>query len=914
MSTHGGALEPPGRIDRLIARIVALFTGSATDENTVPTSGAATKHLQLRYFEDVLPVELMRINRRRAALRELREKDWREGGGHERRQAGAPERRKSGTRGRETGEKERRVATPDRRKTRGDVQPLSAPKIEGQHRRPSPDPDKLFNDPFGNKLRRTDDPIDPNKPDQRKLRPRPVPNDTTGLALSGGGIRSAAVCLGALQALHRAQQIDRIDYLSTVSGGGYIGTCFSTGMLQAFPPNLPQPGDAFPFGDDVADNAAIGHLRNFSNYLLPRGRSGLRNYAEVIAIILRGLLANAAQVLAALLFAALVTMNAFPNRDELTRGSFLGQWLDHAAGSIARLMSWPVWPINNWIGAAPFSLTLKLALALGAVLMIWAMLRTFPRLDRIAGDTRGFFLGTARALIIALAVVAFLDAQPLAISWFIDLQTSPPTQGFQDWVKSIVPVLVAFSGAVSAVSSALGHFLKKSEHTSRWSTYILRAATQGLLLVAAFALPVALWLSYLYLCAWGIAPASDKPPASLAVAGWSIAIPVVYATLLAPLIVIYMILRPNGYSLHRFYRDRLSRAFVFFVAPGESEPTPLDQLKLSSLRDSIGPYHIFNTAMNVQGSAAANKRGRNADFFMFTPDFIGSDLTMYGPTVESIAATPDMETIDARLDLATAMAISGAAVSANMGSNTVRLLSPTLALLNVRLGYWLRNPRDLARGRGAGERARRGTLDKCYLLLEMLNLLDENSRQVYLTDGGHIENLGVYELLKRGCRTIVVIDAEADPTMSFGSLLTLERYARIDLGVRISLPWEQIAAGMRRRDAHDLCQHGPHCAVGRIAYENGATGVLIYFKSSITGDEKDYILDYRKRFPDFPHETTGDQFFSEEQFEAYRALGFHMVDGFFQGRDKVAHLRDPGTGFDAAEIATLRRDLALQSP
>ncbi|MGA9455935.1 MAG: hypothetical protein WBV43_10735, partial [Pseudolabrys sp.] len=97
--------------------------------------------------------------------------------------------------------------------------------------------------------------------------------------------------------------------------------------------------------------------------------------------------------------------------------------------------------------------------------------------------------------------------------------------------------------------------------------------------------------------------------------------------------------------------------------------------------------------MNVQGSTEANRRGRNAEFFTFTPDFVGSDLTHYAVT--SLKADErHMENADQRLDLGAAMAISGAAVSANMGSNTVRWLSPTLALLNVRLGYWLRNPRD----------------------------------------------------------------------------------------------------------------------------------------------------------------------------------------------------------------------------
>jgi len=182
---------------------------------------------------------------------------------------------------------------------------------------------------------------------------------------------------------------------------------------------------------------------------------------------------------------------------------------------------------------------------------------------------------------------------------------------------------------------------------------------------------------------------------------------------------------------------------------------------------------------------------------MFTPDFVGSDLTMFGPTTETLAETPDMERIDPRLDLATTMAISGAAVSANMGTNTIRLLSPTLALLNIRLGYWLRNPGDLARKPNVWGYIQDGTsrvIGKFYLLLEMLNHLDEMSRNVYLSDGGHIENLGVYQLLKRGCKLIVVVDAEADPSMSFGSLVKLERYARLDFGVRFILPWKEIAS------------------------------------------------------------------------------------------------------------------------
>jgi hypothetical protein len=299
---------------------------------------------------------------------------------------------------------------------------------------------------------------------------------------------------------------------------------------------------------------------------------------------------------------------------------------------------------------------------------------------------------------------------------------------------------------------------------------------------------------------------------------------------------------------------------------------------------------------------------------------VGSDLTLFGPTRETMFAdTRDMEAVDPRLDLATAMAISGAAVSANMGANTVRLLSPTLALLNIRLGYWLRNPRALAKDTRVGgpiKRAAGPLFDKFYLLLEMLNQLDEKSNRVYLSDGGHIENLGVYELLKRGCQLIVVIDAEADPAMSFGSLLKLERYARIDLGVRITLPWEAITqvtqdVAAELADGFPMRRSGPHCAVGRIDYENGAQGLMVYFKSSLSGDEKDYILDYKRRAPTFPHETTGDQFFTEEQFEAYRALGFHMVDGFFGGYDTFSYLSEGQGCFATAAEAMAAIDALL---
>jgi len=348
-------------------------------------------------------------------------------------------------------------------------------------------------------------------------------------------------------------------------------------------------------------------------------------------------------------------------------------------------------------------------------------------------------------------------------------------------------------------------------------------------------------------------------------------------------VLLSLLLRPNANSLHPLYRDRLSKAFLFTPIGQTSDGSliPL-HLKLSQLVAKKSPYHLINAALNIQDSKDANRRGRNADFFLFSRTFVGSKTTGF-------VRTADMEKVMPELDLATAMAVSGAAASSEMGAETIKPLTPTLAILNIRLGYWLRNPNRVK----LQERWNR--LANFYFLFEILGKLNERRKSVYLTDGGHIENLGLYELLKRRCRVIIVVDAEADPRMGFGSLVTLHRYARIDLGIRIKLPWQQIA-DMTKKTGESIDNtgdapknSGPHCAIGEIEYPDRRMGVLVYIKSSLTGDENDYIFHYKKRYSSFPHETTLDQLFTEEQFEVYRALGFHSAYNLFDRRDAFAY-------------------------
>lgn len=692
-----------------------------------------------------------------------------------------------------------------------------------------------------------------------------ISSDLTGLALSGGGVRSAATCLGAIQAMHVHGRLNGFDYLSTVSGGGYIGATLSAALAEL-------GGKKYPFGEDASDSPVLSHLRNFSNYLMPRSRSLAINLADGGVILIRGLIANAICVLAFLLPIALASA-----------------WLFQKTQPVGGLLKF-LFPAGGWLCLLLSYLSFDLFLVLLLLLCVWAAIRVFPNFDRVTGDTNSPLLKFSRALFIAAPILLFLELQPAAVSYVERL----PNLIRNAWVALTVALPTA--GGIAGFASTLGNFLKHSKHRSGRSTRVRRGLAKAVLYLGSAIVPLLLWLSYLVLTARLMTD----------VTLWGSIIGLFGASFF-----LIWFMAPNSYSLHGFYRDRLSAAFLAKDAGNSVKPL---KPKLSDLQDSTGPYPLINAALNIQGSAEANQRGREADFFVFTPHYAGSSLTGYAALKGDREDGAGFETADPRLDLGCAIATSGAAVSANMGSHTVRALSPTLSLLNVRLGYWIRNPKKVLPPKNLLHLVWRGFWDRAFLLKEMLNRADETSRLLYLTDGGHVENLGIYQLLKRRCGLIFAIDAEADPEWSCSSLLKLERYARIDLGARIELPWEEIA--IKSADtSHEIqtgfakCRHGPHCAVGPIYYRDGTKGVLIYIKSSLTGDEKDYVLDYARRNPMFPHEPTSDQFFSEEQFEMYRALGFHMVSRFFSG-DEVSVFKGPDDeGLDSTTLRGMIDDL-----
>ena len=146
---------------------------------------------------------------------------------------------------------------------------------------------------------------------------------------------------------------------------------------------------------------------------------------------------------------------------------------------------------------------------------------------------------------------------------------------------------------------------------------------------------------------------------------------------------------------------------------------------------------------------------------------------------------------------------------------------------------------------------------------------------MYLSDGGHYENLGLYEMVARRCHVIVVSDAGCDPDYTFDDLGNAVRRIRLDLGIPVEFaPIDITRAGQGRSN--------PHAAIGVVRYSvvdgpSAPDGVILYLKATLSGDETVDVLNFATSDPLFPHDSTANQFYDEARFESYRALGFHTV-------------------------------------
>jgi hypothetical protein len=462
----------------------------------------------------------------------------------------------------------------------------------------------------------------------------------------------------------------------------------------------------------------------------------------------------------------------------------------------------------------------------------------------------------------------------------------------------------------------------------------LRMADRAIDIAAAIALAAILagiawlvWLALVDLSAvsarigWSVA-ADELPFASSDVLALA-------AVLAIVLVIAGLCVDVNRFSLHGMYRDRLIRTFLGATRrrypPPPYPPDDTERYRESSQfaprnpeafiqfdRDDNpilrwlapdrapaapaplkGPFLIVNAALNLVAGRNLAWQERKAASFTFTSLAVGSPLLGYRRSVDYAGDAGG-------ITLGTAMAVSGASVSPNAGAFSSPVRTFLLTLCNARLGWWLGHPGDLSRVRRSSPQ-----FAVYPLVSELLGRTDERHPWLFVSDGGHFENLGLYEAVRRGCRDIVVVDASSDPDRNYDDLGNAIRKIRIDLGVRIE------RAGPLRIGPRELQAEGRYCALFDVTYDEQHSGSLLYIKSAVYPKSANLpidVLQYAGRSETFPHESTARQFFTESQFESYRALGEFELDAIVEGVE-MANRPDPTHPVSIAEfieIAAIR--------
>ncbi|WP_035349499.1 hypothetical protein [Edaphobacter aggregans] len=368
----------------------------------------------------------------------------------------------------------------------------------------------------------------------------------------------------------------------------------------------------------------------------------------------------------------------------------------------------------------------------------------------------------------------------------------------------------------------------------------------------------------------------------------------------------------NEFSLHAFYRDRIARCYagasnpdrranrftgfaasdkrfrlvdllpVRFNAPAlrslwapSCGPNP--RLPEPQPPTYEGPFPIFNTTLNLSFGQDLAYQERKGASFIFTPLYCGYDVGWTETDSDRIqfngfTPTRSFAYQDGGPRMATAVATSGAAMSPNWGFHSSPTMAFLLTIFNVRLGLWIRNPRHKRfRLRARLSNPSSPWFGLFYLAAELFGTVNDAAAFVYLTDGGHFENMGLYELVRRHCSTIVICDAEQDADLSFQGIGMAIRKCRIDHGAEITIDLTLL------EPTGDPPASPQNCIAGTIRYSNGATGQVLYIKSAYTRDLPADLVNFRKENPTFPNTSTADQWFSESQFESYRRLGQHYA-------------------------------------
>ncbi|MEO6734430.1 MAG: patatin-like phospholipase family protein [Ferruginibacter sp.] len=817
------------------------------------------------------------------------------------------------------------------------------------------------------------------------------------LTFSGGGIRSATFNLGILQGFAEAGVLSKVDYLSTVSGGGYIGSWLAAwikrqGSVKEVVDRLNTSKSDNPMAEEVRP---VRWLRMFSNYFAPNKsimsddawtigvtwlRNMLLNQVIIFSIIFAALLAarllffiwlNHIQakfdftwyILACVILCLVSILTASGMQWYAGTSSKLSGVMHKKAVSAAHVILGFAFVGPLIVSAALYSTTYSTfwnalwSLKWGALTMFMCLLfvAIFGRYDRCLIPHKGRFwsyFSIGASSLVSAVIGSLLLTVLWKLAWFRNVL---PDGHLSYLAFTFLPPLVSLSIGITVISrmALLGKYFPDERRewwgriggiVNKWSliwivftsatclgAYLLKSYKMHL---NPFVLPTTIggWIALV----GGTVKAAFNGQSSgkeetkgvksvtleilssvgpyLFILGLLIILPTLIDPLLDKIVSIHIGWLPsskdsirllglltiifggigfylsrklgvNEFSMHNFYRNRLVRAYLGATRSRDeraktSNPftgfDKFDDLKFSTFTNDngyYGPYLIMNTTLNASEIYDLSRQDRKAESFIFSPLYCGFDFSGTRALSSAVLKSYDFgmrPTVhyaapDGGTHIGTAMAISGAAVNPNQGYHSSAGTAFLLTVFNAQMGWWIGNPRKNKWQNSDPE------WGLPYIFNNLTGRTSTKSEYLCLSDGGHFDNMGLYEMVRRRCRFIIVSDAEQDDKFTCEGFANAIRCCRIDFGAEIDINISKITN-------RDNSRSKEHYAVGVIRYSGDSTpnGILVYIKSSVTGDEAVDVTEYASKHKTFPHQTTADQFFDEQQFESYRKLGLHI--------------------------------------
>lgn len=795
-----------------------------------------------------------------------------------------------------------------------------------------------------------------------------------GLSLSGGGIRSASFSIGALQALHKKRCIgngapvrllEKIHYLSSVSGGGYAALAYSWLKVQKreecgrCPGTETDDGHYFPFAhtchdkkkcknneqcdcDDNAGNAfnleecqkILDFFRHHGRYLTP---SGALNILAGVGALLRGAIVTATFYFMCLVVVSMLLWGA----SQLWQG--VHNDLNAMAKSVDASENWSkralaatysllevadpmaVWVQDLFIAEDSDKETPKSESACAALLG-----NECSKTPKVSFNMKVFAFGVHFAVLagflyllmlpIHLMRAAFARTQAMADDSVEDRKYDLELRTTKIQGRTLWGILIGLTIALIPVMQfALNQF---------YYTLLLvgPAAAFARFRVIGGKLPL-LHNNLPFLKKFSEAGGSSTVAGAaifllgllaLAMNTGEILVEKTVVWWFSPLIPILLLgfVSINHSSIGRYYRDRLMETFLAplsTIRAGRwqqnkaADTFELEKLASKNANDQslnmtvMRPYNLVNAHVVLAGARKARYKSRLGDSFLLSPLYVGSEATGYKKTNRYIGK----KNTGQGLTLATAMAISGAAANPNtgvggIGATTNRLVSALMTFFGIRIGYWAPHPCP-KNGRAQGTSGWPANMLHPGIKSFLSFGQNRQSSFVELSDGGHFENLGLYELLKRRCNLIIALDAGADEKFEFSDLATAVGRARADgiANIRFDVhedydlspmfPGSYKGSAKAFGEQYKIAERG--FAIGRIDYcfneadgeaekhkgEKCSSGLLIYLKTTLPAKLSADIYGYKAKNLQFPDQPTSDQFFDERQFEAYRELGYQIA-------------------------------------